>query len=105
MQAQIRETSRGMIVREDVRDGVHERNIDFDGLGDQVLDFSKHGKVVLALDVFWVGSVQAGNEASEGRDTDTFTDSENGCINVCGTSFECSVCIGDGYWTQSVSQA
>ena len=78
MQAQIRETSRGMIVREDVRDGVHERNIDFDGLGDQVLDFSKHGKVVLGFDVVGIGGIQTGNEASEWRDSDTFADTEDG---------------------------
>ena len=36
----------------DLRDRVHERNVDLDGLSNQVLDFTKHGKVILALDVF-----------------------------------------------------
>jgi len=45
-------------------DGVAEGDSDFDGLSDQVLDLAKHREVVLGLDVFRVGGVQAGDEAS-----------------------------------------
>ena len=38
----------------DLRDRVHERNVDLDGLSNQVFDFTEHSKVVLALDVFGV---------------------------------------------------
>ena len=37
-----------------LRDRVHERNVDLDGLSNQVFDFTEHSKVVLALDVFRV---------------------------------------------------
>lgn len=61
------------------RDGVHEGYVDLDSLCDEVLNFTKHREVILGLDVFGVGSVEAGNEASQRRNTDTLTDTENGC--------------------------
>jgi hypothetical protein len=62
-----------------IRDRVHERHVDLDSLGNQVLDFTKHGQVVLGLDVFGVGGVEARNEASQGRNSDTLTNAENRC--------------------------
>lgn len=59
-------------------DGVHEGDVDLDGLGDQVLDFSEHGEVVLGLDVFGVGGVEAGDETTERGNTDTLTNTEDG---------------------------
>ena len=41
------------------RDGVHEGDVDPDGLCDQIFHFSKHRQLVLRLDVFWVSRVQA----------------------------------------------
>ena len=48
----------------DARDGIHERNVDFYSLGDQVLYFTEHGEVVFGLDIIGVGGVQAGDETS-----------------------------------------
>lgn len=59
-------------------DGVHEGNVDLNSFGDQVLDLSEHGEVVLALDVLRVGSVEAGNETTKRGDSYTLTDTENG---------------------------
>ena len=61
-----------------VRDGVHEGDVDFDGFCDQVLNLAKHREVVLGLDVFGVGSVETCDETSEGGDTDTLTNTKNG---------------------------
>ena len=47
-------------------DGVVEGNRDLDGLGDEVLEVSQHGEVVLGLDVLGVDDVHAGDESSEG---------------------------------------
>ena len=60
-----------------MRDRVHERHVDLDGLGDQVFDFTEHGKVVLAFDVFGIGSIEACNEASQRRDTNTLTNAKH----------------------------
>lgn len=93
-----------------VRDGVHERDCDFDRFGDQVLDFTEHGEVVLGLDVFWVCGIQASNEPAERCDSHTLADTEHGCIwsqcgarwtlvsaltsvDVGGTSLKSSVCV------------
>lgn len=65
-----------------IRDRVHERNIDFDSLGDKVLNFTKHAQVILGLDVFGVGGVETGNKASKGCDTDTLTDAKDGCSTM-----------------------
>lgn len=64
--------------RRHVRDGIHEGDVDLDGLGDQVLDFSEHGKVVLGLDILRVRGVEAGDEAAQGCDPDALTDAEDG---------------------------
>ena len=60
-----------------VRDWVHERDCDFDRFGDQVLDFTKHGEVVLGLDVLRISGVQAGNESTERCDSHTLADAEH----------------------------
>jgi hypothetical protein len=72
---------------EDVRDWVHEGDVDLDGLGDQVLDLTEHGEVVLGFDVFGVGGIEAGDEATERSDTDTLTNTENSYIVQFNTSF------------------
>ena len=61
--------------RHNLRDGVHERHVDFDGLGNKVLDFTEYEEIVLLeLDIVWFGGTQAGNKASKRSDADTFTD-------------------------------
>ena len=59
-----------------MRDGVHERYIDFYSFSDQVLDLTKHGEVVLGLDVFGVCSVKTCDKTTQGRDADTFTNTK-----------------------------
>ena len=75
----------------DARNGIHEGNIDFDGLRNKVLDLTKHGQVILRLDVFRVRSVQARNEASERCDTDTFANTKDTRIDVGRAGFQCTV--------------
>jgi len=53
-----------------------QRNRDLDGLGDEVLDFSEHGEIVLGLDVFWVGDHHSCNQTTKGCDTVSFSDTE-----------------------------
>ena len=62
-----------------VRDWVHEGDVDLNRLSDEILDFSQHRKVVLGLDILGVGCIEAGDETTEGRDPDTLADTENGC--------------------------
>ena len=61
-----------------VRDGVHERHIDFYSFSDQVFNFAKHGKIVLGLDVVGIRSVKTRDKTTKGRDADTFTNTEYG---------------------------
>jgi hypothetical protein len=53
------------------RDGVHEGNVDANGLRNQIFHFSQHCQLILGLDVFWVSSVQARDQASERGYPDT----------------------------------
>lgn len=46
------------------RNGVHERNVDLDGLGNQVLDFTKHREVILGLDILRICGVKASHETT-----------------------------------------
>jgi hypothetical protein len=62
----------------DVRDGVHEGDVDLHGLGYEIFDFAEHSEIVLGLDVVWIRSVETGHQASEGSDADPLTDSKNG---------------------------
>ena len=61
------------------RNGIHEWYIDSYSFGDKVLNFTKHGKIVLGFDVFGVGSVETSDEASKGSDTNTLANSKDGC--------------------------
>lgn len=65
-----------------IRNWVHERNVNFDGLGNEVLNFAKHLQIILGLDVFRVGRVETSNETTKRCDTDTLTDTKNGCNNI-----------------------
>lgn len=67
------------IKSKDVRDGVVVRDVDLDGLCDQVLNLTESLQVVLGLDVFGVGGVHASDQATKRGDTDTFTNTEDGC--------------------------
>lgn len=60
-----------------VRDWVHEGNVYFHRLGDQVFYFPEHGQVILGLDVFWVGGIKAGDEATQGSNPYSLADSKN----------------------------
>jgi hypothetical protein len=53
-----------------------QRNRDLDGFGDEVLDLSEHGEIVLGLDVFRVGDHHPGNETTEGCDTVSLSNTE-----------------------------
>lgn len=89
-----------------------QRNRDLDGLGDEVLDFSEHGEIVLGLDVFWVGDHHSCNQTTKGCDTVSFSDTEllsvlitqteertyNGGVDVGSTSLESSISIGNSYY-------
>lgn len=60
------------------RNGIHERYVDLNSFGDKVLDFTKHGEVILGLDVLGVGSVETSNETSKGSYANTLANSEDG---------------------------
>ena len=79
--------------KERSRNWVLERHVDFDSLGDKVLNFTEHGEVVLGLDIVWIGSIQAGNESSERSDADTLTNTKHTGIDVCRASFQSSICV------------
>jgi hypothetical protein len=55
-----------------------ERNGNLDGLGDEVLKFSKHGEIVLGLDILGIGGVQTSDQSTQGSDTHAFADAKNG---------------------------
>lgn len=77
--------------------GVHEGDVDLDSLGDQVLDLSEHGEVVLGLDILRVGGVEARNETTKRGDTNTLTNTKNGGIDVGRTSLQGGVGIGNSH--------
>jgi len=56
-------------------DGVVERCVDLYGLCHHIFDLLDHLKVVLALDVFGARDDHSSQEASEGSDAVTFSDS------------------------------
>ena len=76
---------------------VHERHVDLDRLGNQVLDLTKHGKVVLALDVLGVCGIQASDKTTQGSNADTLANTEHRGVNVGRTGLECGICVGDGH--------
>ena len=62
-----------------------QRNRDLDSLGDEVLDLSEHGEVVLGLDVFWVGDHHSCNQTTKGCNTVSFSDTKlYGLASVTG---------------------
>lgn len=62
-----------------LRDGVHERDVDLYGFGYQVLDLTQHREIVLALDIFRVGGVQAGDQTAQGSNPDSLADTQYSC--------------------------
>lgn len=96
-----------------IRDWVHERHVDLDGFSHQVFDFTKHGEVILGLDIFGVCGVQTRDEPTKRGDTDSLADTEYGSrvyqtgqeirkslkltgINMCGSSFQSGVSVSNG---------
>lgn len=77
-------------------DVVVEGNVDLDGLGNKILNLLELLEAVLALDVLGVRDHHAGHQTTERGDTVTLTDSENGGIDVGGTSLEGTVSVGNG---------
>jgi hypothetical protein len=75
---------------------VVEGNVDLDRIGDQILNRLELVKIVLALDVIAVGDNHTGHETTEGSDTVTLTDTDDGSVNVSGTGLEGTVCVGNG---------
>jgi hypothetical protein len=67
-----------------------------DGLGDQVLNLSQHGQVVLGLDVFRVGDHHPGDQSSQGGDSVPLTDTQDRGVDVSGTGLQGGVGVGDG---------
>lgn len=61
----------------DLRNGVHEGNIDFHSLSYQVFDLAKHSEVILGLDVFRVRGIETGYQSSEGGNAHTLTNAKN----------------------------
>lgn len=54
-------TQKRMLYANNIRNWVREWHIDFNSLCDQVFDFTKHGEIVLGLDVIGVRRIQAGD--------------------------------------------
>jgi len=63
---------------------VHEGDVDLHSLSNQILDFSEHGQIILGLDVFGVGGVQASDKATQRGDANTLTDTKDGYICCLG---------------------
>lgn len=62
----------------DIRNRIHEGNIDLHSLSYQVFDFAKHWKIVLGFDVFRICGVKTSHQSSKRSDTYTLADSQNG---------------------------
>ena len=77
-------------------DVVVEWDVDLDSLGNQLLNILQLLKLVLALNVVTVGDNHASHESSEWGDTVTLSNTENGGIDVGGTSLEGAVSVGNG---------
>lgn len=77
-------------------DVVVEWDVDFDCFGNEVLKVSELMQLVLGHDIFPVGNNHASHETSEGGDSISLTNAEDGGINVGCTSFESAVRVGDG---------
>jgi hypothetical protein len=78
------------------RDVIVKGDGDVDCLCYNVFEITEFFEVVFAFDVFFVGCVHAGEETANRGDAVSFTDTEDGGVDVGCTSFESSVGIGDG---------
>lgn len=76
-------------------DVVVEGNVDLDSFGDEVLNVLDLLQLVLALDVFGVGDHHTGHQTAKRGDTVALADTEDGGIDVSGTSLEGTVGVGD----------
>lgn len=76
-------------------DVVVEGDVDLDGLGDEVLNVLELLKLVLALDVVAVDSHHTGHQTTQGSDTVTLTNTQDGGVNVRGTGLQSAVGVGD----------
>jgi hypothetical protein len=72
-------------------DGVVEGSVDFNSLGNHILNLLEHMELVLALDVVRGAHDHASKETAEGRDTVALTDAEHTGVNVGSTSLEGAV--------------
>lgn len=77
-------------------DGVVEGGVDLNSLGNQVLELLELVELVLALDVLRAGDDHASHQATERGDTVTLADTENGGVDVGGTSLKSAVGVGNG---------
>jgi hypothetical protein len=78
-------------------EGFHSQgDLDLNGLGDEVLNLTKHREVVLRLDALRVGRVHPRDESSERGDTVTLSNAENRRVNVGRSRLERGVSVGDG---------
>lgn len=86
-----------MFYANNIRNWVREWHIDFNSLCDQVFDFTKHGEIVLGLDVIGVRRIQAGDQSTERGDTDTLSNAEHRGIDMSCTGFQGTVCIRNSH--------
>lgn len=70
---------------------------DLDRIGDQVLDLSESGQVVLGLDVFRVADVHSRNQTTKRSDAIALPDTEYGSIDMGRAGFQCTKSVGDCY--------
>lgn len=74
-------------------DTVVERDLDLDGVGDEVLEVAELVELVLGGDVVGVDGEHAGDEVSNGGDAVALADAQDGSVDVCCAGFQCCVCI------------
>jgi hypothetical protein len=75
---------------------VVEGNVDFDSLGDQVLELLQLVELVLALDVLGVGDNHAGHESTKRSNSVPLANSKNAGVDVGRAGLQSTVCIRDG---------
>src|SRR5699024_9523004 len=74
---------------------VVERNVDLNGLSNEVLNVLELLELVLALDVVAVGNHHTGHQTTERGDAVTLTNTEDRGVNVSSTGLEGAVGVGD----------
>lgn len=77
-------------------DAVVEGHLDLDGVRNQVLQIAQLVQLVLGGDVVWVNGEHACDEVADGCDSVALADTEDGGIDVGGTSFQCGISVGSG---------